>query len=421
MKTATLKTIPIITLPFLLATLTGCAGQSSPRTTFDPCHRAQIHHPPIWTASAARTPEENQVILIGPERHSLLVYNLQGELEREIDLDGLTEFEYASPIRLQETDDGYLIGDKNKILWLDHDFKKRRMWKPFEHLKKAGIAAGTLSDFDVVGRTVYAFADFVWDDGAAPKPKTKKSKKTEKAELDPYDHKIPGTDKAPEGNWFRGFAKINLDEPDLVSLHRFGIDDEELNSYYFYSKRPYVANLGKQAYVLRYSDPPRLLRGSRKTELESLYTPRAEDDFQVSSVMTWKGRLFLRGYRRIETTRDGQSQVVKGPTIPTMIPASSSRAELLEMQQAKPEVSVQSLLIEVDPKTGDTLGIFRLPATQSSMKLIPGSHYWVMIEESAVPNINPDDKVQLTLLPSSWLDRRRGAGASEVILECPVG
>lgn len=415
LKTVILRTVcPIITLPLLLATLTGCAGQSSLQTTFDPCHRAHITEPPIWTASAAWTPREDQVIMVGPERHSLLVYNLKGDLEREIDLDGLAEFEYASPIRLQETDDGYLIGDKNKILWLDHDFKKRRMWKPFEHLKKAGIAGGSLSDFAVVGRTVYAYADFVWDDGEAPEPKKKS------VEVDPHDHRVADIEKAPEGNWFRGFAKIDLDDPELVSLHRFEIEDTEFNSYYFYGKRPYVADLGKRAFVLRYTNPPQLFRASRKTEFEPLYTPRAEDNFRIGSVMAWKGRLFLRGYRSIRTTEDGAPKIVEEPTAPMIIQTYSSHAELLEMKKAQAEVSVQSLLVEVDPKTGETLGVFRLPATESTMKLVPGNHYWAMIEESSVPNINPNDKLQLTLLPSSWLDRRRGNGGTEVVLECPV-
>lgn len=396
-------------LTLTLTLFAACAAQPPPVANFTPCQRVSIEPAPLWTASAAWTPAEDRLLLIGPDSRSILVYKLDGRLERRVELDPLAELDYASPVRLEATGDGYLVGDKRQILWLDTSFGKRRLWKPFEHLEDAGVAGGSLSDFTTVAGTVFAFADFVRESAAPPRaPEGTR-------ETDPYAHQVPGADEPPEGEWFRGFVRIDLDEPEIVTLHQFALEDDEANAYYFYDRRPYLMDLGKRAYVLRYSDPPRVLSASAKSRrLRPFFSVEAADGLDVSALYAWNGRLYLLASRREEP--EGAADE---PTEPKLLSDNRARARLLSMGRrlAAPK---QRLLFEIDPKTGRVLGRFRLPTEAAQVKLLPGRSYWALIEESSAPNMDDEDETRLLLLPSSWLSSRRGRGeAAEVALRCP--
>lgn len=399
-------------LTLALTLFAGCAAQRPPVAQFTPCQRVPIEPAPLWTASAAWTPEEDRLLLIGPDSRSILVYKLDGQLERRVELDPLAELDYASPVRLEATGDGYLVGDKRQLLWLDSSFDKRRLWKPFEHLESAGIAGGSLSDFVAVGGTVFAFADFV-----------RESETTETAqeheadpEADPYAHQVPGADKPPEGDWFRGFAKIDVEEPKLVELHQFAVEDDEANAYYFYDRRPYVLHLGKRAYVLRYSDPPQILSAAKRDRrLRPFLTLAAGDGLEVSALYAWNGHLYLLASRREESepSTDGTSE-------PELLGDNAARAHLLSMGRVL-SAPKDRLLFEIDPKGGRIVGRYRLPTEADQVKLLPGRSYWALIEESSVPNMDDEDETRLLLLPSSWLTSRGGNGdAAEVALRCPT-
>lgn len=388
------RTSRIATLPALLA-LAGCASQGPPISSFDLCRRVEIEPAPLWTASAAWTPAEDRLLMIGPGSHSLLVYNLRGELERKVELDALAPLEYASPVRLQATGDGYFVGDKTQILWLDQAFAKRRLWKPIEHLGEAGVEGGSISDFTVVGDTVYAYADFVRGPGARP---------------------APGPDAPPAGDWYRGFVAMDLERPEYVSLHEFAVEDEEMSDYYFYAKRPYVTDLGGRAYVLRYSDPPRILRTSRH-ELRPLFEATGLGDLEVTSLYAWKERLYLLAWRRAEPPA---GEAAGEPAPPELRAGAGSAADLLALRRSYDETQVERFLVEIDPRSGRALGRYRLPAEAGSVKLLPGRTFWALIEESAAPNVGGGEKTHLTLLPSSWLQSPRRAGETrESALECP--
>lgn len=398
----------IVSPAVLFALFAGCAAQRTPLTTVDPCRRIEIEPSPLWTASAAWTPAEDRLLMIGPGSHSLLVYNLQGELERRVELDPLAALEYASPVRLEATGDGYFVGDKTQILWLDHDFEKRRLWKPFEHLEEAGVAGGSISDFTVVGDTVYAYADFV-------KEAPEEAKRADHGEPDAGSHVVPGADEPPAGDWYRGFVALDLERPEYVSLHEFALEDEELQNYYFYSKRPYVADLGSRAYVLRYSDPPQVLRSSRR-ELRPLFAAR-DLDLDVTALYGWKGRLYLLAWRRAEPPAEERAEP---PTMPELRAGPRSHAELMAIAEAHRETEKERWVVEIDPRSGRALRLYRLPGDSGSVKLLPGRSFWALIEESAVPNVDGQEETHLTLLPSSWFQsKRNAAGAAEVALDCP--
>ena len=63
----------LLCLPLLpLALTAGCSARIQPQTQLDPCARVRLDPAPLWTASAAWMPAEDRLLLIGPDRRSLL-------------------------------------------------------------------------------------------------------------------------------------------------------------------------------------------------------------------------------------------------------------------------------------------------------------------------------------------------------------
>lgn len=350
----------------VLTLLAGCAAQRPPETPLAPCQRVRIDPAPLWTASAAWTPEQDRLVLIGPGRRSLLVYDLAGRLVREVPLDPLAELDYASPIRLEATRDGYVLGDQTQILWLDRSFHLRRRWRPFEHLQAAGVTAGNLSDFAVVGDVVYAWADFIV---------------AEKG----------GDDDG--GVWHRGFVRLDPDAAEIVPLFELALDAAELDAYYYYGRRPYVAGLGRRPYLLRFTEPPQVLRAARDG-VEPLYAA-AGDGLEVQALHAHQDRLYVLASRPAEPSG--------GPELATdaePLPDTMGRTRLLQIARALDPPAAR-LVMEIDPASGRVLGRRRLPTEAQQVKVVPGRWYWALIEESSGPNMGGDDVTTLALLPAT--------------------
>ena len=171
-----------------------------------------------------------------------------------------------------------------------------------------------------------------------------------------------------------------------------------------------------------HTDPPQVFRATRRPSsktFEPLYAGSADDDFKTTSLIAFEDRLYLLGWRRVAS--EDEAVTSSEPTTPQLLQGAPSRAQLAKMMRAREEAPLQRLLVEIDPKTGRALQRFRLPVENGSVKLVPGKSFWAMIEESSSVNLSPEDKVHLTLLPSSWLQGTRTAsGDPEVVLECPA-
>ena len=225
-----------------------------------PQDRVVLERAPLWNAAAVWDENEEHLIVLDPEAHELLVVSLDGRIGRRVELDPLAGLDYTTPLRLLSTEEGYVLGDRHRLVRFDRHLEPLEVVDLFARLGESGIAGGSLSDFVIARDTLYGYADF---------------------------RRAGESDR----DWHRGFVRVELGTGRLALLSELALADGEFARYYYYDRRPYVTVTDGRIYVLRYGDPPtlhRARRGSlaRGTEFET-------GGMEALSILGWRGRLFV--------------------------------------------------------------------------------------------------------------------------------
>lgn len=348
--------------------LVGCSALPEAGTEPAPCQRVALEPSPLWTAAATWNHGADRLLLVDPGSASLLVYRLSGELERRVKLDGFSKLEYSTPLRLEMTKLGYLLGDTSNLLWFDETLNLVEHRRPFEALGSQGVQEGRLSDFAEAGGALFAYADF----------------------------------EGQDEKWQRGFVRLALKRPGFQLLHGMPVErGGEFTSYFHYDRRPYVVHLGKEAYVLRLTTPATISRATRRG-LERLHTSRLGEDFTATALHAWNGTLYLLYRVRDEVPEDASE-----PEAPKLL--SKEARAILEAMERQGAGAHHWELQAIDPRSGRPLARYRLPATAERLRLIPGPHAWALLEEGLAPNLDAaKGGTLLTRLPSHWFRARSG-------------
>ncbi len=368
----------------LMATLllsTGCATTALLSPV--PCSRVALEPAPPWTASAAWRGNEGALVLVDPGSRSLATYGRDGRRQSEVRLE-TAELDYSEPMRFESAEDGYVLIDKTRILKLDDNLALNQLERPFDSLREHGFLSGTFNDALVHRGHLYGYADFVQageatDDGA-------EDASTEDASTE------------DGGTWRRGFVDLDLAHQELKLIHELPVEAEggEYANYYFYDRRPAVAELGGKLYVPRFTEPWSVHRITRRG-LRQITAGDALEDERAHALQTWNDRLYVLTSRVLP-----DPEAVQQPTAPEPL-ASNSRRALIELQHARPagQGLRQWFLDEIDPKGGEPRRL-PLPTTAERVRLLPGKGYWTAIEESSAPNLGQgNDRTTFLFLPSS--------------------
>jgi len=378
MSSSAARRLPSLLLTFAVASSWGCSSVRMPAASPVPCSRVDLAPAPPWTVSAAWDPNEEEMLLVDPGRHALVTYSRGGERLREVDLDAVAELNYSVPMRLQRVEDGYLLIEQKQIVHLGEDLRLQRKEEVFAGLEESqNLLEGSLNDALLVGDRIYGYADFV--DG----------------EL------VPEDDPDAVGSWRGGFIRIDRDRPRLDLLQELKVEREgELTSYYLYGRRPYVAEVGGKAYVLRYTRPWSVYRVTKKG-LRQVATGE-EDDGRVVAVHGWNGRLYVL-LRRLAETETAADE----PTAPELRPAQDPTPSGIELTRAEWGVEQGRVvweLVEVDPRNGRRLREVELPSAAPSMHLVTGRTFWTAVEEGEGANLGHEgDRTSFLFLPAREL------------------
>lgn len=382
----------------------GCSSLPNPSTRAADCLRAPLDPPPLWTASAVWTGDETGLVVLDPKSRSLRIYDRSGRHVDDVLLDPLAEIDTASPVRLTAHDDGYLLSDQTQLLWLDESFTLKRRVEPFADPAALGLSEGSLNDVVVHDGALVGYLD-VTDPLPSDADEAMASHDTTDDETDTDTDAVDV--ERPE-LWHRGFYRLDLETPRLVTLAELSLGGE-FATYYDYHRRPYVTELGRRVYVLRFTDPPRLLRASRQS-----LVPVAElggfADLEARSIYAWEGRLYVLATRSVEV------EVPEG-LADAEIADGDRQAMLRQMRALVPTENTWDL-IEIDARSGRLLARYVLPSTAPRLYLVPGRTSWALIEESSSPNVGEGDAPSLLLLPSEVLRSRRSADGGKIAVSC---
>lgn len=356
--------VPRLMILAVAALAWGCASAPPPSPV--PCERVGLEPAPPWTASAAWSAGEDEMVLVDPGSRGLATYGRDGRRLSEVPLDAV-ELDFGEPMRLERTEDGYLLIGKTQVIELDESLAVVRRRRPLAALEERGVEDGSFNDVLFHRGSFYGYADYV--DSSV----------------------IPEGDPKAGGTWRRGFMRLDPERRKLDLLHEMPVDsgDGEYATYYYYDRRPYVAELGGKVYVLRFTDPWTLHRVTRRG-LRQIGSG-ADDDSRAHSIQAWNGRLYVLT-SRVVIDEEAAARAAT-PAQPATPAASAAHARArLELKQAIPVVEGgwrRWTLHEIEPGGAERRQVL-LPTSAERVRLVPGHGFWTAIEENSIPNVGQE-------------------------------
>jgi hypothetical protein len=307
---------------------------------------------PPWTVSVLWDEARQQLIVLDPGARGFALYARDGQRRVEIPLDPALDLDYAVPMRLDRAEQGYQLLTRSRLLHLRSDLRVQAVSEPFEGLGP-GWSSGSLGDGVFVDGVFYGYAEAIATD----------AEETDDAETPDL--------------WRRGFARIDPAHRGLEWLLELPLDgNEEFAAYYFYDRRPYVAELDGRVYVLRLGEPWSLHRITRRGL--RLVLAGEVGTATPMALYGWNRRLFLLSSETISTPSRSPMEA------PTLV--DDSRADGADLIVAWPvEQGRRWKLTEIDPRRDRVLREVEVPSAAERLRLIPGDRAWVALEENSAP------------------------------------
>lgn len=391
-----LKAVRLLPIVLISMIAWGCSSVGMPGVSPVPCSRVELAEPPPWTASAAWDGDEDEMLLIDPNKHALVTYGRDGQRRREVDLDAIAEINYSVPMRLQRTDDGVLLIDQKKLLYFDDELNLLQRREAFAGFDAKGLTGGSLNDVLLVNGKLQGFADFI-DLNAGD---------TQDDEVD----KAEGEDEG--GTWRRGFMRLDGQRSRLDLLHEFPlVRGGEFDKYYYYGGRPYVTEVDGKVYVLRFTEPWSIHRLMRR-EIRQVVAGDPADGERISGIYGWNGRIYALLRRqvieKVEDQEGTSEEKAAQPTLPKLKEGQGNNPHetlrLMRAELALEEGRIVWELAEIDPGKGRILRRIELPSAADSLRLVTGSTFWTAIEDTSGPNLGRDeDRTSFLFMPAREL------------------
>ncbi len=344
------------------------------------CSRVGLDPSPPWTASAAWSSDGDKLVLIDPGSRGLATYGRDGKRTGQVELDTTIDLDYSEPMRLERTAEGFAVIDKTRVLSFDDSLVLDHRERPFAKLEDRGFADASFNDVLTHRGLFYGYADFV-------------------ETTEPTVDDAEGT-----STWRRGFVRLDPVRGDLDLLHELPVDsaDGEFASYYFYDRRPYVAQLGNKVFILRFTEPWSIHRVTRRG-LRVIASGSAEDN-QAHALHTWNSRLYVLTSRVVPDPESKDKPAEKRTVARPEDVGSQARLELLRAIPTLNTGRRQWTLHEIEPRSGRTSRRLHLPTAAERLHLIPGRAFWTAIEETTSPNLGGDgERTTLLYLPATEL------------------
>ena len=359
----------ILTLSLvLLCTTTGWA------TAQEVCHDVTLSRKPVYTISAAWTPDNSQLLVVDPVLRTLWRYTASGQSLGAIseplrsavkDLSPLSAKRHDGNLILQIADDGFLFLDDKLRPGKTKAFLAKSSGGPFS-------IGGGLWQWEPVGNDVVAFLDLY--------PSSLK---------EPYDPKN-------YDQWFSGYVRFPANQPaDFKLLKRQGIDQVNIRGEERTLMRTgysYITSIGTTAYILSMDGRMTLMKNEvGSNELKPLHAfPPGE------STVTPMLPRFTTSDSYVATMADLESK--------SMPVGLFSQGRTLYILWRKPShQGVQWILSSIDPRKDLYTGSMEIPIKADHVVVVPGDQNWAFIEKGPVKGYGIQDVSRVLLVPTSLL------------------
>ncbi|MEM6793550.1 MAG: hypothetical protein AAF725_06180 [Acidobacteriota bacterium] len=344
-------------------TAVGCASvPQAPRT----CFGTELQTGPAWMAGAAWDGRGERLVLVDPGTRTLLVYSPEGQLLERASHELLDGLDFHHPVRVEAEGEGFIVGDRSRLLWLDSGFERARV--AFDGVD--GVGSLHLGDWTRPSQSTVAFADMQVDDES----------------------------------WTRGFFRFGRGSSYEVLAEMPLEQGGEYARYYSYGLRPYVASVGRRTYVLRYRQPSEVYRAGR-SELKLLW--RIDDEASrvegsaagQEKIFGWDGGLYLlESVKRAAENPSGleapqpvgpaeggtDSLVLDPKAAPSKAAQEALRAALLSGQVVQ-KTTRDWYLSRIDTRRGGREWRRRLiSGLEGALTVVPGPRTWALVSHSGI-------------------------------------
>ncbi len=315
------------------------------------------------------------MILVDPGSGSLVSYGRDGHRGKSVELDDVS-LDFSRPMRLESTDDGYVLLSQNLLVELEPSLAIRSHRSPFEKLDETIIPAASINDALPYRGELLGHLDLV--DARVRKE----------------------DDPGSSGTLRSGFGRVDVASGEWRFLHEFPLEgDGEYASYYLYDRRPYVTTSKNRVYVLRFTKPWSVARFGNDSLLPLLEGPEIEGE-HAHSLHAWRGRLYVLSSRVLSP-----DEAPRETPMPALKKSQTATRAHIELLQAIPSLRAgerQWMLTEIDRRRGKVERRFELPTRAERLRLVPGAAFWTAIEEGAGLNLGDEGgRTSFLFLPGS--------------------
>ena len=359
---------------------TGCA--SLPSSSQD-CRQARLDPAPAWMAGATWDRKGERLAFVDPGSKDLLLFDADGSLIKRAGKSELERLDLHHPVRLEASGNGFLIGDRHELVWLDRDLDRAQ--STFAGID--GVQNVFLGDWARRGKDIVAFVD-VEVDGET---------------------------------WSRGFARLEPPEK-YTLLHEMPLDSgDEYSRYYDYGLRPYVVTAGRHTYLLRYEEPTTLYRAGRD-RLERLW--RIDDQASrlegaargKETLIGWQGNLYLLERVRLPELDEDE---MDAPQPIAATPSESQDESPSGIEIHRPMLEAAKLvkrsrndwyLSRLDTSKGGRHWRRRLLAgAGGGLKVVPGPKAWALVNSGGTPSPTEAKPLDVLFVDVSRIKHPQGA------------
>ena len=354
MSSARFVSLVATTVLFALGGLfaSGCTTVGPVRES---CARVAVDPAPIWTAAASWTGRGDRLWVVDPEIRGLLAFDLDGHLVDRVEDPDLAGLNYSLPIRLEPAGRSVVIGGRGSVLQV-------RRWAVspvFGNVSDevTGTDEIFLGDWTLVDDQLVGYADMVLDDES----------------------------------WGQGFVRVGRHGIERLLDLPLEPGGEYLR-YHDYFQRPYIARLGDQVFVLRYTEPATVSRVV-ESGLEEIWRATTTDEkVRYAALLGWDQALYLVSSLKIEVP------IVDEPTAPQPL-STTGDMKLEAMSRVRTHNRWE--LLRLEPGSGKITWRRPLPTAHRPV-LAPGPRAWAMIDGKTTPQLNQEEAepTWLTLMPT---------------------